>query len=194
MMPDPIPGWTSEGVLPPVHPDALPTARERSPYRVSLIDLVLRYAMSTERNAILQGFLSFRKALNDVGLDQGFQWVDGSFAENIELIGVRPPNDIDVVTFCYVPDKQGQEEMVHRAPRLFVHAHIKEDYRVDSQFVQLNGRMPESLVDDATYWYSLWSHNRTGQWKGYVQLDLSSADDQITQAYLDKAVNQGGQE
>ncbi|WP_414651656.1 DUF6932 family protein [Hafnia paralvei] len=34
-----------------------------------------------------------------MGLAEGFQWVDGSFTENIELIERRTPNDVDVVTF-----------------------------------------------------------------------------------------------
>ena len=90
MMPDPIPLLNSDGVLPPYNPDA-PTARDRSPYHVSLPDFVLRYAISPERDAILRGFLSYREALHACGLDRGFQWVDGSFLEDIELIAGRAP-------------------------------------------------------------------------------------------------------
>lgn len=189
MKPDSIPQWTSQGMLPPT----APTALDRSPYHASLTDLVLRYATSTERNALLQGFLSFREALHASGLDQGFQWVDGSFLENIELIEERGPHDIDVVTFYYSPNGQAQEDLVRHAPLLFDRVHTKEVYRVDAYFVELNGRAPEPLVDETVYWYSLWSHSRNGQWKGYVQLDLSSADDQAAQANLGKAANQGGQ-
>ncbi|WP_426763559.1 DUF6932 family protein [Hafnia paralvei] len=34
-----------------------------------------------------------------MGLAEGFQWVDGSFTENVELIERRTPNDVDVVIF-----------------------------------------------------------------------------------------------
>ena len=57
----------------------------------------------------------------------------------------------------------------------------------------LNGDEPEPLVRQSTYWYSLWSHRRNGQWKGFLQIDLSPADDLIAEANLGKMLNKGGQ-
>ena len=83
-----IPDWNAQGVLPPINP-ASPTSFDRSPYQISLTDLVLRYATSAARETILGGFLRFRAALHAAGLIQGFQWIDGSFLEHIELIEER---------------------------------------------------------------------------------------------------------
>ena len=187
-----IPKWNAQGVLPPINP-ATPKEADRSPYQVSLTDLVLRYAITAERNTILDGYLRFRTALHAVGFVRGFQWVDGSFLENIEVIEGRAPRDMDVVTFFHLPDGQTQEDLVRTSPRLFALVHTKNDYRVDAYFVQLNGGTPEPLVGQSTYWYSLWSHRRNGQWKGYLQLDLSSGEDSVAKANLDKMTNPGGQ-
>ena len=70
-----IPQWTAQGVLPPIN-SSIPTTTDRSPYEVSLTDVVLRYATSPERNAIFEGFLRFRAALHAAGLDKGFQWIE----------------------------------------------------------------------------------------------------------------------
>lgn len=192
MIPLSIPQWTSQGVLPPVNSVA-PTAADRSPYPVTLTDLVLRYATSQARNRILRGFLEFRAALHSARLDKGFQWVDGSFLEDVQMIEGREPRDVDVVTFFHLPDGQTQEDLVRNSPRLFNPVDTKADYRVDAYFVQLNGNAPEPLVGQSAYWYSLWSHRRNGQWKGYLQIELSSANDQVAQANLEKMTSQGGQ-
>jgi hypothetical protein len=63
------------------------------------MDLVTRFATTPERQAIIAGLLAYRHALHATGLVRGFQWLDGSFAEHVEVIEQRPPNDIDVVTF-----------------------------------------------------------------------------------------------
>lgn len=186
-----IPDWSSQGVLPPTNPNS-PTSTDRSPYLVSLTDIVLRFGTSPERKSMLAGFLAFRSALHVVGLTQGFQWVDGSFLENVEMIESRAPRDLDVVTFFYVPSGQTQLNLVQASPCLFDPVHTKVDYNVDAYFVQLNNEAPESLVGLSAYWYSMWSHRRNEQWKGYLQIDLSPTDDQVAKANLDKQTNQGG--
>ena len=122
----------------------------------------------------------------------GFQWIDGSFIENIETIHCRDPRDIDVVTFFHLPEGDTQQTLYERAPLLFNPANTKKSYRVDAHYVPLNAMTPESLVDQAAYWYSVWSHRRRGQWKGYVRIDLSSTDDQAAKASVDDMSNDGG--
>lgn len=102
-----IPEWNTLGLLPPTDP-ADPTSAERSPYPVALLDVILRFAISPERCKVLKGFLDYRAALHGMGLVSGFQWLDGSFTEQVETLERRPPKDIDVVTF------------VHTVPRRFV--------------------------------------------------------------------------
>lgn len=92
--------WNTLGLLPPVNP----TSAERSPYPVALLDVILRFATSPERCKVLKGFLDYRAALHGMGLVNGFQWLDGSFTEQVETLERRSPRDIDVVTFVYTPD------------------------------------------------------------------------------------------
>lgn len=99
-----IPAWNTLGVLPPNDP-LNPTSSERSPYSVSLLDVVMRFGTTTERRRVLRGFLDYRATLHGLGLHDGFQWLDGSFTEQVELLERRAPRDIDVVTFMNVPDE-----------------------------------------------------------------------------------------
>lgn len=190
MAPVSIPQWTSQGVLPPNN-STEPTSFDRSPYEVPMTDLVLRYGTSVERKSILKGFLGFRSALSKAGLVNGFQWIDGSFLENIESTEGRSPRDMDVVTFFHLPDGFAPESMLRDTPRLFNPMCTKEDFHVDAYFVRLNGGVPEELVWQSAYWYSLWSHRRNGQWKGYLRVVLSSVDDEVAQANLDNVTYQG---
>ena len=61
-----IPSWTASGVVPPINP-ASSASTDRSPYAVSLTDLILHFSTSTDRHAILTGFLDFRAALHSMG-------------------------------------------------------------------------------------------------------------------------------
>ncbi len=187
-----IPDWNAQGLLPPIS-ELAPTSYERSPYRVSLVDLILRLATTPKRTSILEGFLSFRSALHNVGLIRGFQWVDGSFMENIELIEERDPGDIDVVTFYHSPVGKTQQELIEQHQHLFDSGNTKEDYCVDAYYKELDGDNPEVLVWQASYWYSLWSHRRTRQWKGFLQIDLSPAEDEVAKANLGKLSGEGNQ-
>jgi hypothetical protein len=123
--------------------------------------------------------------LHQVGLDNGFQWVDGSFLENIELIQRRDPGDIDMVTFYHLPDGQTQESLALAHRDLFYPRQSKERFHVDGYFVHLLPTTPETLIQKATYWYSLWSHRRDSLWKGYLQVDLAPEDDTAAKASLD---------
>jgi len=188
-----IPDWNAQGVLPPINP-ASPTSVGRSPYRVSLTDLVLRYATSAERKTLVDGFLRFRAALHAAGLVQGFQWIDGSFLEKIELIEKRPPNDMDVVTFYHLPPSKTQQSILDAAPQLFSNTHSKLAYRIDAYNLQLNNQSPEQLFELSTYWYSLWSHRRNDLWKGYLQVDLAPGEDDIARTSLDAKQGEAGEQ
>jgi hypothetical protein len=169
-----IPEWNAEGVLPPTGED--PVSPERSPYPVSLLQLVDRFATTTERWTILNGFLRYRAALHACGLVVGTQWIDGSFVEDIEATANRPPNDVDVVTFVLMPDGLTERDIGMRNPDLFVHDAVKQTYHVDAFPVGIRGTL-DQLLQQATYWYGLWSHTRTKQWKGYLAVDLAPTED-----------------
>jgi hypothetical protein len=189
-----IPSWNLRGVLPPVDPNYDEASSiNRSPYVISLNDFVSRFGTSTARLEILNGFLSFRSALHGIGLIRGFQWLDGSFTEDCELLRSRSPNDIDVVTFYYPPANQTQEAILKSNPQLFDLKLIKSKYHVDAYFVNLSSKKPETLVSKSAYWYGVWSHQRkTLLWKGYLQMDLSPTDDHIALDNVRRIMGQGG--
>ena len=180
-----IPDWNGQGVLPPIRPGAGGSSADRSPYRVSLQQLVTTFAISPERVTILRGFLDYRAALHAAGIIVGFQWVDGSFVENIEALEGRQPNDMDVVTLCYLPDTADMRTLVANYPHLFHSELSKERFHVDAYVRPLDDNMsPPLLVRLVTYWYSMWSHTRGGLWKGFIEVDLNPAEDTRARAVL----------
>ena len=183
-----IPNWTDKGIIPPIN-YLSPTSSQRSPYLVSLSDVILKYGTSQKRNQILMGLLNFRKELHAIGIVKGFQWIDGSFLENIEMLEGRPPNDIDIVNFYYIPDGLSQKELVIRNSKIFDPISIKENFNVDGYFVSLSQSSPERLINRTSYWYSMWSHKRDESWKGFLQIDLSPKDDEAARANLNTNLN-----
>lgn len=97
-----IPPFTSSGALPPFLGGNPAVQAKMSPYSTTLVKLVDRFASSNVRKEILKGYLDHRAALLNLGIT-GFQWLDGSFLEDIEALESRPPGDIDLVTFVWRP-------------------------------------------------------------------------------------------
>lgn len=178
-----IPAWTAQGVLPPINPANPVSSVDRSPYVVSLTDIVLRFNTSPERRVIVDGFLRYRAALHSVGLVAGFQWLDGSFMEDVEILEGRPPRDIDVVTFYQLPTGASQNDILNRNPALFGHDSVKSTYHVDGYSVSL-GTPPDRLVRQSAYWYGVWSHRRNDRWKGFLEIGLAPDQDAEAAAYL----------
>ena len=191
-----LPLWNALGVIPPID-EQQPVSAERSPYFVSLTDFVLRFGSTPERRVVLDGLMRYRTALHAVGLVTGFQWLDGSFLENVELLEARAPNDIDVVTFFDLPAGKTQLNLQQQAPDLFpttrdAHQKLKDSYCVDA-YVEHLGKAPTRLVRQSSYWYSMWSHRRNQVWKGYVQIDLVPTDDAVAIAELKSPALVGAQ-
>jgi len=137
----------------------------------------MRFGTSIERRTILNGWLRLRAALHEVGVTEGFQWLDGSFLEDIEMTVRRPPRDIDCVTYYHLPTGKTEEELLRGDLHLFLPAQTKIEFLVDAYFVNLEWP-PEYLVDQSSYWYSVWSHRRDSMWKGFIQVSLDPADDE----------------
>ena len=185
MRSDRIPAWNAQGVIPPCCPDD-PTSPDRSPYNMSLTDFVHQFGITQQRREILTGFLDFRAALHDAGLYKGFQWINGSYLENIEMLENRSPNDLDVVTFFHHSEGGNQDQLLITHRELFVPKNIKDKYRVDAYYVSLDDYPVSLLVEHTAYWYSLWSHRRDERWKGFIQIDLDSHDERVARARLQK--------
>jgi hypothetical protein len=173
-----IPEWNLSGVLPPFVGSA--TGAASSPYWTTPEELARRFAQSPARRMLFQGLLKYRRALVGVGIRDAFQWINGSFVEDIERMQNRNPGDIDVVTFGHLPVDPADRAAVHA----FAAAHqdlldrkqTKREYSCDAFFVNL-ALPPKQLVERAKYWSSTFSHRRsTHLWKGMVALDLASDD------------------
>lgn len=173
-----IPEFNHSFVLPPFVGEQL-TQAQGSPYPVTALELVRRFATSPERGVLLRALLEYRAALRELGFVEGFQWLDGSFVENVEAHQSRPPKDVDVVTFAHAPPGMSHDEintMLAEHPSLFVREQIIERYRCDAFLIRLS-KQPEKLVQDVRYWYGLFSHRRGDQvWKGMLQIPLQSDD------------------
>ena len=167
-----------------------------------MTDLIPRFGISPARLNILKGLLSLRSTLHGIGLLNGFQWLDGSFSENIESIESRPPGDIDVVTFFHPPDTKTENDLLIEYPQLFDKNFIRKTYHVDAYFIglptidldedELKDEL-EDLIADSIYWYGVWSHQKKSfLWKGYLQIDLSPTDDHIALDNLNGIMNKGG--
>jgi hypothetical protein len=188
-----VPDWNVRGVIDPINVLS-PTTADRSPYRVSLREAVHRFATSARRIEVLRGFMTYRAELHAAGLLVGFQWLDGSFLEDIERTELRDPGDIDVVSFYQMPAGHTQATLIAGNPGLFPtnasqFEALKKRLHVDAYTQQLDSAGPVAevasrLVTRAAYWYSMWSHRRDLAWKGYLQVDLSPSEDARTMAEL----------
>lgn len=191
----PIPSWNALGVIPPFNATS-PTSVDRSPYVASLSEFILRFSTSDVRRRVLDGFLRYRGRLHAVGLTDGFQWLDGSFLENIEVVEGRSPNDLDLVTFFRLPAGTSQAEVQRSAPDAFPQTSaerslFKSVFFVDPYFVNL-GAAAERLIKLSTYWHSVWSHRRDATWKGYLQIDLNLTEDSVAANQLNLPPITGG--
>lgn len=174
-----IPPLNLSGVLPPFTGGDPRSPAQVAPYETSLEAVVDRYAISTERVAILLGLCAFRERLRSLQITNGYQWLCGSFTESIENLENRAPRDIDVVTFAYRPFQLSSSDswmtFVHSNLDFFNTKKSKENYKCDAYYVDLN-KPPHLIVADTTYWFGLFSHRRNGLWKGMLRVSLQSDD------------------
>lgn len=167
-----IPDFDHNLVLPPHLGD--PRGREQlSPYPCSTVELVRRFGVSHERCEILRGFLGFRERLRATGLISGFQWLDGSFLEDIETRENRAPRDLDVVTVYWNYDQAFQKTVISTFPEFANPPMAKANFALDHYPFDA-GYSPELTVEYARYWMLLFSHNRDGVWKGMLKIDLDT--------------------
>lgn len=179
-----IPDWNISAVLPPVRPGAPGHSPDRSPYVVTFSQMVQRFAITPDRIRILRGLLAYRTELNARGITSGFQWMDGSFMEHKELLLGEAPKDVDVVTFFMLPEGKDEETFVLENPDLFDSNTIKLKYHVDAFPYRLGGELGAADIKQIAYWYSMWSHRRNGLWKGFVQVDLSTEEDEVSSTLI----------
>ena len=146
-----VASWNMAGVLPPIWPGEGGHSPNRSPYLVKLTEVIEHFSSSPERIAILNGFLNYRKALHSANIVEGFQWLDGSFLENIEVLESRAPNDMDVVTFFHIPNGQTQKSLLSENARLFDPELAKQTFLVDAYSFILGNPTEDRHVKQISY-------------------------------------------
>ena len=183
-----IPDFNHSGVLPPFLPGQDPTASHAvAPYKVSLIDFVEKFCTSAKRHEILTGFIEYRITLKQIGIDNGFQWVDGSFVENVENTKGRDPSDLDLITFAHRPtpyiNNSDWQNFINANLGLFSPAAVKNSYHCDAYYIDLN--LPSvTIVNRTSYWFGLFSHQRdTFLWKGMLEINMQEQE-QVAQQFL----------
>ena len=186
-----IPPFTISGALPPFASGDPTDPSTLSPYRTNLVKLVERYGTSPRRLQILAGLLAYRDGLMKIGIGSGFQWLDGSFLENVEVTEKRDPGDLDLVTFFRRPPNAtataDMRQLAQSNLALFDPTQAKLNYSCDAYFVDLDVEV-ESVVDQTRYWFGLFSHKRTTfLWKGILQVELGDTNDEAAAMQLIQA-------
>ena len=108
-----------------------------------------------QRVDLAEGFLAYRAALHYWDVTNGYQWINGSFVENVEQSSkARPPRDIDVVTFYY-----GNEN--HDSYSNLINPELsRQEFNVDAYGIELNQPLDIPTVTFIGHLHSLWSHRK----------------------------------
>lgn len=169
-----IPKYNSQGLLPPHNGDAR-DLDGGSPYHTTTLELCHTFGTTRTRREILRGFFRLRAALAELELNDGWQWLDGRFLEKDR--GHNEPELIQVVTF-YTPSPLLDDPMftdhVNRINDFDLSHRL---FRVDHNYVSLELPLP-ALVHNTRHYAALLSHqSETGIWKGMLQVNLNTPQD-----------------
>lgn len=179
----PIPDFDHNNVIPP-HLGNPTEPSHLSPYECSILDLCHKFAFSKDRIEILKGLVKFRQRINENGIIYGFQWLDGSFLENIEKSENRPPNDLDIITFFGGLTSENQSLIIASFPEFADSILSKNSFKLDHYPVDYSYH-PYFTVERTRYWIQLFTHKRNGIWKGILRLSLNTPiEDQYAIDYL----------
>lgn len=184
-----IPNFDHNNVTPPHIGD--PTdITQLSPYLSNALEFTQHFATSNERIEIISGLLQFRKRLNELGITEGFQWLDGSFTENIEISLGRAPRDLDIVTFFNQSILNNDQiiEIQNNFTEFFDFEESKANFKLDHYPVNYYAN-PLLTIESTRYWLQLFSHNRIGVWKGIIKIELNTPNlDEQAIEYLSNLV------
>jgi hypothetical protein len=119
------------------------------------------------------GLLSYRAELHKAGLQNGEQWIFGSFVEHPEIYRNTPPGDIDLLTILY-PSRVVNKVAI-RSNGLDNRQAIKERYGIDLYYLDMDDPLA-IMLKQLTYWLQFVSYTRGNVWKGFVSLGLGTLD------------------
>jgi hypothetical protein len=182
----PIPAFDHNLVLPP-HAGNPAVPADLSPYDCTTVELCKQLGNTPERRTILKGFLTFRAHLHGHGLRNGYQWIDGSFIEDVEKRENRAPGDIDVVTVYWGYDIPFQLALIAAFPEIANPPLSKQNFHVDHYPFDAS-HSPQNTVEWTRYWMQFFCHNRQSIWKGILRVSLNTpGDDALALAELNAA-------
>jgi hypothetical protein len=128
--------------------------------------------------------LDFRNNIHGLGVRSGYQWLDGSFLEDIERKENRDPQDLDLVTVFAGIDAADLTAIEAACPAFIDRKESKRLYLLD----HFPFRADESIVltiESTRYWIQLFTHRRDQIWKGMLRIALDTpADDAAALAAL----------
>ena len=180
-----IPAFDHNHVLPP-HIGDPGIFTNLSPYECTTTELANRFGTSNERIVLLKNFLNFRNDLRNSGLaGDCFQWVDGSFVENKEVMVGSAPNDIDVITYIYGYHPAHIAQIAAIFPALHDRRVAKVNYKLDHIPIQIDND-PLGTYYLVKCYTMLFNHSRKDNvWKGILEVKLNTpADDAQALGYL----------
>jgi hypothetical protein len=185
----PIPPFGPSGIL-PTYLGGNPGGTDRSPYAATVVELVERIQTSGARKVLLRGLVAYRQHILSDGYDRGYQFIDGSFVEDVETIRGQPPGDIDVLSFLVRPQKYVKDPHAWEAVgKQFWLAEVrgratnKARFSLDTVAVMLD----EANYRHYTYWHGLFSEQRRSfAPKGYIVINLDPAADRVALAILER--------
>jgi Family of unknown function (DUF6932) len=169
-----IPQFNHNNVLPPHLGDPVDHGK-LSPYPCTILELCKKFSTSKERIYLLKGLLNFRQRMTELNIINGFQWIDGSFVENIEISEKRPPNDIDIITLFGGLSTDDFELIEKDFPEFYNSDLSKEMFGLDHYPFDYCFS-PEICITYTSYWIQLFTHNRLGNWKGMLKLEINTPD------------------
>lgn len=179
-----IPNFDHNGVIPPHLGNPGAGGNQMSPYPTTPLEFCQRFATSPERIDILKKFLQFRSEMRKCGIS-GFQWLDGSFLEDVENSSrKRPPSDLDLLTF-FNPVTPAQNTDIMTNFKEFVdRKECKTKYKLDHLLINI-GSHPLTTIEFTRYFLQLFTHNKDQVWKGMLKLDVGLAnEDDDAENYL----------
>ena len=167
-----IPGFNSQGILPP-HNGNPADMDGGSPYQATSLELCETFGTTPARRNILKGYLKLRATLHELQLTEGFQWLDGRFMEKDRGRNADPEH-IQVVTFYQPSDLLEDPLFAEIKNRVDDFDLSRSLYRVDHNYVNLAWELPD-LISHTRHYSALLSHqSETGLWKGMLQIKLNT--------------------
>ena len=139
-----------------------------TPYNVqeiTLKDFEKTFATNENRQSFLVDYNAFIEHLNSLGINNFYQWIDGSFVTK-----KISPRDIDVVSFIETKEFKKNEKELLLLPKMF--------QNIDCYFVEVflkDDKKHFITQTDKLYWFHLFQGTRKPRIKkGFVQINFGN--------------------